>query len=414
MRKIFGKNILQLVEHFNGLVIFLSDNTNKKIDKRKILCGSNNVDKMTNLDFINIKDRFTFENQLKIQYFFDKTLEIKEYDNSIILPNDNLNGGVYFNNSFVYNTNLHQNSIQNFPEKIQAKEFSDEIVVYVGMLHDVWGHCITDNLKHFWFLFDSKFENLKNIKFVYTTVSSNFTFSDNFISLLKLLNISASQLCKINIPTQFKKIYVPDECFFYNHEILNYQYTKEYLFLINKIKTSISKERINADKIYFSRTKIQNHKDTGENLLEKYFEEKGYLILYPEELTLIDQINYLQQCKYFAATEGSISHNIIFCNKNTEILILRKYKHFINKFQSLLDSLYDYNVTYIDCSKSTLNNKNSPWDGPFFLYVSNHLTDFFKDKKVKFPLLNYIFCYYIYHLPRVFKRKVLNSLRSSK
>ena len=61
------------------------------------------------------------------------------------------------------------------------------------------------------------------------------------------------------------------------------------------------------DKVYFSRRKIfQNGREWGENNIERVFYNLGYKTIYPETLSIDEQINILRNCSHFATTEGSI------------------------------------------------------------------------------------------------------------
>lgn len=362
---------------------------------------------MISYDFVNQTDKIQFTAENNKRYFSKQKLTVQEFTDSIVIPNDSLYGGVYCNNKFIYNTSLHRTWAKTFPEIVKADNYIEEDVVYIGMFHDVWGHCLTDNIKHLWFLFDEKFLHLKNLKYVFTTVNSSFQFSPNFSSLLKKLDVDVKKLIKIDAPVKFKKIYIPDECFFYNDKIKNYQYSSEYKNLISIISNNTPPLNTNYEKVYYSRTGIKDKKDIGEHNIEVFFSKRGFKILKPEQLSLD-----VKNCKYFASTEGSISHNIIFCRADANITILRKAKHAINGYQSLIDRINNQNITYIDCSMSVLNNKKSPWCGPFFIYVSKKLSDFYHVKKEPFPLI--IFLGYIcYHLPRIIYRALKNFLKGN-
>ena len=330
-------------------------------------------------------------------------LKINNYKNAIILPNTNMNGGVYTDNSFIFNTSLHRNWIKKFPEKVEPRTIRHEKVVYIGMFHDVWGHCITDCLKHLWIMNDPNHDDLKNLKFVYLTVYPDFKFFDNFKKLFLMLGIDVSKIELIAESTQFDEVFIPEECFYLDEKDYKYHFTKEYADLINKITLDVFPDSSN-EKVYFSRTKIKTHKEIGEIYIENTMTNAGYKIFYPEQLTFEQQIAVLKGCKYFAATEGSISHNIIFCSDSCHVLILQKNSGKMNSYQECLNTLKNFRVTNLNVSKSVLNNKRQPWTGPFFIYATKELTDFLHVSSRRFPLIPFIFGYICGNIPSVLKR----------
>ena len=87
-------------------------------------------------------------------------------------------------------------------------------------------------------------------------------------------------------------------------------------------------------------------------------------------------------CKYFAATEGSISHNVIFCQPNTEAIILLKAKY-RNGYQPSMNEAANINATYIDVHHTP--NYREPWHGPFFMCLTPELKRFFNITSVNYP-----------------------------
>lgn len=87
-------------------------------------------------------------------YLVDTKMTVDVYDTAAVIPGGGIvqsNGEVIFEKTF-----LSPNAKPNYEDVI---EFDDE-VVYVGVWAAVWGHCITDNLAHLWFLFDEKYHYL--------------------------------------------------------------------------------------------------------------------------------------------------------------------------------------------------------------------------------------------------------------
>jgi len=331
------------------------------------------------------------------KYISERHLKVESFHDAIIIP-DTIKGesGINVNGIVDERSLLHvnwQKRIYNDCSRIDVS-YKNEEVVYIGMFHFVWGHCITDNLKHLWFLFDEKYKNLQKLKFVYIVLKDNnigennkAVLPQNFLWILRTLGIDDNQLEEILIPTAFSIVHLPEQCFFYDNKIKQRLFTPNYIDIINRIERDIQPAKYK--KIYFSRTGLHDRKDFGENQIEALFQIEGYKIIYPEKLSISEQIALLKGCEYFACTEGSISHNVIFCRERTNIIIIRKFDG-LNGYQLALNSIRNYLITYIDANKTIPANSRHPYLGPFFLYKSPQITQFFRLKEESFPYLEYV------------------------
>lgn len=241
-------------------------------------------------------------------YLMKKQLSVVEIDDGVILPGKSELGGIY-----------------DYDKSDLAIENTE--VVYLGMMISVWGHCLTDNLKHLWFIFDEKYGHLKHLKWVYTMLSGDgFQSDDNFCALLSHLGVdlfNCNKITKIDKPTKFRKIYIPDDCFIKDND--NHYYTNEFKViiddLINDVRNSCT-NFIGADKVYFTRT----------------------------------------------------------LKEGTRMIIIRK-AYYCNGYQLAINQMKKLNVVLIDCHLSVFANPLGPWSGPFYLYVNRHLMDYFNCKR---------------------------------
>lgn len=337
-------------------------------------------------------------------YFSTKELTVKEIANGVILPAKRDDRGNCTNGGIVANGYFYENSV-NYYGSGKAYSFSpDEVVyqneevVYIGMWTDVWGHCITDNIKHLWFLLSGGFASLKQMKWVYT--ASSEINSPNFFSLLEKLGISHDRAERIVSITQFRKIYLPDDCFFYSER--QRYYTQEYNRLIDCIISKIPSLDYTSSfptKVYFTRTGIAQkwQRDTGEDRIEKVFRQLGYAIYYPEQMTFDEQLQVLHNCESFAATEGSVSHNALFLKNGTEFICIRKSDYY-NVYQFAINQMKQLSVKLID-SNGTFRLDIPQW-GPFFLYNSRQLQKYAKTGFTPFPIFSYLAYLYRFE-PRI-------------
>ena len=254
----------------------------------------------------------------------------------------------------------------------QAK-YEDGTVIYMGYHNSCWGHAITDNLKKLWFLDTEECKKLikDGAKLVYITID-NAPMPSYICRLFQLAGVDIRNFEHITEIKCYDQVIVPDNSFIADNG--ERYYTDAYIKTIQRIirYTVADSKKQYDDKIYFTRTGINGHRDTGEKNIERVFRKLGYSIISPEMHTVDEQIQMLQHCTHFAATEGSISHNAVFCRPNTEVTIIRKCNN-VNLYQMAVNEVADVNVTYIDAHHSTLVPEKAPWAGPFFLYVNKNM-----------------------------------------
>lgn len=319
-----------------------------------------------------------------IDYHSDEVLSCHEISNGILLPykgdmNGKTSGGVVESDGgYVDLSGLHENHGCGYSVTSNGIVKKGKNAIYLGVWFPIWGHCITDNIKKLWFLKTPEAQQLINggADLVYIVMMNDrFKLPKSFIDLLQCLKIDISQLKQITSPTQYDSIYIPDNSLIRKGEDIFY--TKEFLETRNDILANLSKCKTSTyDKIFFSRSRLKNGKqDFGEKRIEDVFRYLGYKIVYPEKRTLAEQVALLQNCTHFAATEGSTSHNSLFCKSHTNVCIIRK-GNYLNNYQPTINHINCLNVTYIDSHLSIFTDKNRVWNGPFFLYVNNNLLRF--------------------------------------
>lgn len=281
--------------------------------------------------------------------------------------------------------------------------YDDREVLYLGMFHDTWGHCITDCLAHLWVLFSEKVpEHIRNAHLIYTTQPTR-PLPSTFFKLLEILGIDFSKLEWVSKPTKFRRIYLPDKSIYLDADTNRRMYTPEYEDIINRIISKIDADE-RYPKLYFTRTAFSNNRDFGEDAVEKVFRDMGYHIVSPEKYSFEEQVAMLKGCKSFASTEGSCSHNALFMRSGSELIIIRKIDH-PNRYQHLINYMKKLNVTYIDANLSHFpDNRQRPWLGPFFVYVNKRMAAF-AGVQPHFPVKTY--CRYAYpQLKKMVKRRL--------
>ena len=160
-------------------------------------------------------------------------------------------------------------------------------------------------------------------------VFCTFGFSDeitgNYLELLNLLGFR-NKCIIIKEPMQFNRIIVPHKTMAFNGN-----WNNEFLIVIEAIIRAAKKNDLYSkitpyEKIYFSRTKLKSYQngEYGESRIEHWFQSCGYEILYPERLSLIEQIFHFQNAREIASLSGTIPHNCIFAKPGLKFTMLNR------------------------------------------------------------------------------------------
>ncbi|MBO4640659.1 MAG: glycosyltransferase family 61 protein [Treponema sp.] len=339
----------------------------------------------------NQKNYKILETQEKVNRLIDKKLEYKIIKNAIIVPHI---GCFDSNKNFIDGTWLHETTSFEFDNKYIENSIHIKKAVYIGCFAGIWGHCITDNIKRFWFLSSKFFKDYSTEPILYTMVN-NIPLPNNFHKISEILVPNNVELKEIQETFIVDELIIPDVSI-YSSQNDGKLFYKEFLECLNKIENNYLKPNFTKtfEKIYLSRTKLKSHLEYGEIIIEKIFKQVGFEIIYPETLSFEQQIHLFQNCKYFASLEGSGAHNSIFCKPETKVFILRKSDS-INPYQILIDKISNTKTSYIDSNLSIMNSKKKPWTGPFFVYQTKSLINVFKDEfnivlNSHFPIFEFI------------------------
>lgn len=253
-----------------------------------------------------------------------------------------------------------------------------ETVIYAGMIVGHFGHFITDCFTRLWY-------PIKHTNEKYKIVFTYFQYHDYEIrsfhhEIFRLLGIDEDRILIIYEATQFQKVIAPRQsvfwCSAYHRELLPLIYDT----LVNNVAPK------QCDKIYISKSKV-NSKESGsftlnENFFEEFFASQGFKIIYPEQMSVHDQIAYISGSNEIACIAGTLSHLAVFAKKDVKLIcLIRSNLDLWNTFtrrQLIINSLRNINCIFVDISLNfiplTFIN-NTHLIGP-----SSYWKDFIKSK----------------------------------
>jgi len=174
-----------------------------------------------------------------------RKLEIQVIERAVIIPNSG--SSILSENDFIK---------LNHPISITDKpDYEKEPVIFIGNWYNVWGHLLTDTLSKLWILESNLYNETSLCNFDLVYCIDNNPFPKQFDELLDLIGMDKSKLRRIDKPTLFNKIYVPEDSIHVNSDKIVaetnadkkeglYLYCDEYKLIIDKLKCSVQKKSI--------------------------------------------------------------------------------------------------------------------------------------------------------------------------
>ena len=264
---------------------------------------------------------------------------------------------------------------------VEKADVINEPVVYLGQIRNHWGNFLFDSITRLWFVRDKT----KAYKYVFLKTNIEVgEIHENCFRFLELFGISKEQIYLIEKPTWLLEVIVPnlDLCPFDN-------WHKEYL---DTIQTVVNRATVfpdlTYDKVYFTRAKFAKKykSDFGNELICDFFRINGFQIIYPEELTLDEQISVVNQCKVFASVCGAGAHNLIF-SKNSPQTILVKRMDGYQEHQWFFDEMAGVEpVVYIDAYTEPFKGMyTTTMGGPYLFLINKNVRSYAKDNEMQLP-----------------------------
>lgn len=231
------------------------------------------------LDFVKEKERIRINTITNHSHLIEKQLEIKEFPNATILPQQVFNAGVVDEDGHgILGTNAVERYRVGYDYDFTKVKRYDESVIYMGYIKSVFGHCITDDIKRLWVIGTEKYKNLKKqgIKCVYISPEDEKP-SPVFRQILSWLGEDLNDWQELTDETQYKMVYIPDNSLIYDNG--ERFWTKEFRKTINIIKAAaINSSDLTRyyDKIYLSRSRVaEPGREMGERSIERAFVKWG-------------------------------------------------------------------------------------------------------------------------------------------
>lgn len=356
-------------------------------------------------EILNMKSRYIVKDQKESEIFYEKNMKNKNdlrvfaIENGYILPticvdkkSERFAGGI-LDSEKKFVAGLFRGGINDrcwadvycgYDFRNQETVLEKKIVIFGGCIIDHFGHIVLEGFNRLWYVIQHP---EINYEIVFISVRKNV--KQYFFDFWELLGIK--DRCRIiDKITRFSKIFVPEES-----AHANTTFTKEYLIPYSKIISSVPK--LESKKIYISRTRFllkePRIRILGESFFENFFKNLGYKVIYPEQMSVTDQIAEVHSASEIVTTLGTLSHFAIFCKPNTTFIILQRGNDQFLAPQRIINQASLVNYIFVDVSYNLFYSNISRGInliGPtvFFKKFVNEYFNVDISEQIDFELLN--------------------------
>lgn len=232
----------------------------------------------------------------------------------------------------------------------------EEPIIYGGQIGAHYGHFLSDHVSRMWPLFDE--HPYKKIFFLpRSNAELNYPFVQRF---LELTGISKGKIITPARPTLLRHVYIPGPSIQQISTIYPVQKIIHEHVARNSLLSSAGLDSIDAP-VYLSRSKLNSSSRLikNEEALESRLSSFGYKIVYPEDLSLDDQISLFNSRHPVVGFIGSAFHSSLFTISNEKRFCIFSGEN-VNPRFLLIDAIKNYHSTYANVCTTIDSSKNGP------------------------------------------------------
>lgn len=335
-----------------------------------------------NFYYLSEDKKRTYEEIISTLAENKEKLKVVEVDDAIILPSGangsifDSSGGVLHDNKIVdismhYRNNEQLIQDRIIEQKIEPYETRNKTAFFLGDCINQWGHFLLESITRLYPLI-----NNINADYDYVFTGSPKGEFPQVYELLEIFGLKREQIIFIDKPTKYAKVIIPEQS-----NRLNGAYHKEYVDILNKIQSNVVPKQ--NKKIYLSRTKLLYDNVFGEDVIENIFKQNGYKIIYPERLSVYEQIAYIKGAEEIAGLVGSAMHSLVFARNDIKVHILNRSCE-INFPQLYINKMKNFNTSIIKADLGFLPTVCGI--GPFLVGYTVYFEQFLKQNNYKINL----------------------------
>lgn len=216
--------------------------------------------------------------------------------------------------------------------------------VYGGYANGHYGHFLLSTLSRLW---QAPFESQSKIVFHLDVDPDVYLTSYPFAAeIFAVMGISIGDIVRFEKPVRFRRLRVPEPAFIEEERAFT-----AFRTLCRRIGLQLSrdvKRRPRRGPAYFSKSAL-NHgvwRIVGEEALAERLSEAGFDIVFPEQLSLAEQIAEFEDRSLIIAPVGSALHTAIFSNHCCPVIAYTADDYVLSNLR-MIDRLAGARVAYV-------------------------------------------------------------------
>lgn len=173
---------------------------------------------------------------------------------------------------------------------------------------------------------------------------------ENFKTIIDVFNIHNRPVICVGADTAFKvkRLIVSSNCVWYDryvleqfYDVTGHLYDKAAIQFVRNHVLSLVESKNDMKRVYVSRRKQGKERSRldNEDAVEELFHKYGFITVYPEELSFLEQVKLFSRTSVFAGVSGAAFTNIIFLPENATIIIGTSVNN--NRGENMFPSLWN-------------------------------------------------------------------------
>jgi capsular polysaccharide biosynthesis protein len=172
-------------------------------------------------------------------------------------------------------------------------------------------------------------------------ISSNLIEKEYIRETLNLLNINYS-IYDYEVP------YKIDNLLISSHITDSGNYSNSNITLLSSLLKSSIEITTPTNRIWISRNKSKHRKIANEDSLIPMLKQYGFQIIYPEDISFIEQLSLYRNAEIIGGLHGGALTNILFMNEGTKLIEIRRYGDNMNNCYFSLASELKIDYYYLE------------------------------------------------------------------
>jgi hypothetical protein len=224
--------------------------------------------------------------------------------------------------------------------------------LYGGLLLNNFGHFLLESLGRLWAYHLCKSFN-PYILFYAPWGIPDYRRSKHFVNqLFKGFGIPVERIIFLTEMVQFKNVIVPEQKYGYG---MCRTPDSTFLQFVRSFKpgNQLFGRKSTADKVYVSRSQLPfgQGRPLGETLFENYLQANGYVVIYPEQLTIYEQVAIYSNAKKIVFCDGGAMYScILLPDIRADIAIVARRRDHRWNYKEVTEFFLGYNksILWID------------------------------------------------------------------